>query len=313
VRVAMTGSHGLIGGALVEALSGGGHDVTRLVRGTAGPGEVAWDPTGGTIDAARLEGHDAVVNLAGPGIGDRRWDADRKAAIRDSRVDGTGLLARTLASLERPPRVLASGSAVGFYGDRGDEELTEASTKGDGFLADVVDDWEQATAPAADAGVRVAHLRSGVVLSRRGGALAKQLGPFKAGLGGRIGSGRQYLSWITLDDEVAAIVHVLEHEDLRGPVNLTAPGAVTNAEFTRALGAALHRPTLLPVPMIALNLIFGSEMVREMLLGGQRVRPAALDASGFEFGQPEIEGALRAVLGAPAPPAAGAPPPGGGG
>lgn len=297
MRVLVTGSHGLVGGALVSSMRATGHEVTPLVRGTPSAGEVHWDPAAGTIDAAGLEGHDAVVHLAGVGIADSRWDAQHKAAVRRSRVMGTELLARTLASLDRPPSVLASGSAVGVYGDRGEEELTEASPRGSGFLADVVDDWEQAAGPAAEAGIRVALLRTGVVLSAKGGALARQLLAFKLGLGGRIGSGRQYLSWITLDDEVAAIAHVLATDTLQGPVNLTAPGAVTNAEFTRALGRALRRPTVVPVPTVALKLLFGAEMVAEMLLAGQRVRPTALGSAGFAFGHPGIDEALRHVLG----------------
>jgi len=297
VKVLVTGSHGLIGGELVAALRAGGHTVTPLVRGRPEAGQAAWDPDTGTIDAAALEGHDAAVHLAGVGIGDSRWTPEHKQAVLDSRVKGTGLLARTLASLSSPPAVLASGSAVGFYGDRGDEELTEASGPGAGFLADVVRRWEEAAAPAAEGGIRVAHLRSGVVLSAKGGALKKQLPAFKAGVGGRLGSGRQYLSWISLTDHVAATRHVLGTDSLKGPVNVTGPSPVANAEFTKTLGRVLGRPTVLPVPTVALNLLFGKEMVDEMLLGGQRVLPAALEASGFRFSHPEIEPALRAALG----------------
>ena len=206
----------------------------------------AWSPSAGTIDAAGLEGHDAVVHLAGVGIGDHRWTADHKAAVLDSRVKGTSLLAGTLAGLDRQPKVLASASAVGYYGDRGAQPVTEADGPGTGFLADVVRQWEDATAPAATAGIRVARLRSGVVLTDKGGALDKQLLAFKMGVGGRIGSGEQYLSWISLDDEVAAIRHVLDTDTIEGPVNLTAPAPVTNAEFTKALGTVLGRPTVLP-------------------------------------------------------------------
>ncbi len=255
-----------------------------------------WDPAAGSIDAVALEGHDAVVNLAGAGIGDRRWTAQHKAAIRDSRVQGTGLLARTLGSLQRPPAVLASGSAVGFYGDRGEEELTEESGPGSGFLAEVVQEWEAATAPAREAGIRVATLRSGVVLSAQGGALKRQLLPFRLGLGGRLGSGRQWLSWISIDDEVGAIRHVLVHDDVTGPVNLVAPGPVTNAEFTRRLGQALHRPTLLPTPTAALWLLFGREMVAEMLFASQRALPTVLTASGYSFDHPAVDSALTDLL-----------------
>jgi len=297
VKVLVTGSSGLIGRALVARLVEGDHQVTRLVRGQAGPGEAAWDPVAGTVEADKLEGHDAAVHLAGAGIGDHRWTDEHKRAVLDSRVQGTGLLARTLAGLSSPPRVLASGSAVGFYGDRGDEELTEASTRGTGFLADVVSAWEAAAAPAADAGIRVALVRTGVVLTAKGGALKKQLLPFKLGVGGRLGTGRQWLSWISLDDEVAALLHVLSDGGPSGPVNLTSPQPVTNATFTATLARVLHRPAVLPVPTPALHALFGKEMVAEMMLAGQRVLPAALTASGFAFAHPGLENALRSTLG----------------
>jgi uncharacterized protein (TIGR01777 family) len=298
MRVAVTGSNGLIGTALVEALEGDGHHVTKLVRGEpASPTEMRWSPSSGTIDAAGLEGHDAVVHLAGVGIGDHRWTDDHRKAVLDSRVQGTTLLATTLARLDRPPKVLASASAVGYYGDTGDRAVTEVDGPGTGFLADVVQQWEAATAPAADAGIRVARFRSGVVLTDRGGALDKQLLPFKMGLGGRVGTGEQYLSWISLDDEVAAIRYLLTTAAIAGPVNLTAPIPVTNAEFTKALGAVLGRPTVMPVPKLALHTMFGKEMVAEMLLAGQRVLPAVLQAAGFAFQDTEIEAALRRILG----------------
>jgi uncharacterized protein (TIGR01777 family) len=298
VRVAVTGSSGFIGTALVKALEGDGHQVTRLVRGApSAPNQLQWDPAAGTIDAAGLEGHDAVVHLAGVGIGDHKWTDQHKAAVLDSRVQGTSLLANTLAGLDRPPAVLASASAVGYYGDRGAQPLTESDGPGTGFLADVVQQWEKAAEPAGQAGIRVARFRSGVVLSDTGGALDKQLLAFKMGLGGRIGSGEQYLSWISLDDEVAAIRHLLTTETIEGAVNLTAPAPVTNGEFTKALGAALGRPTVLPVPKLALHAMFGKEMVAEMLLAGQRVLPAVLEGSGFAFTDIEIESALRRILG----------------
>jgi hypothetical protein len=298
MRVAVTGSNGLIGTALVESLEGDGHQVTKLVRGEPrGSNELRWSPSSGTIDAAGLEGHDAVVHLAGVGIGDHRWTDEHKAAVLDSRVQGTSLLAGTLAGLDRPPPVLASASAVGYYGDTGERVVTEADGPGRGFLADVVRQWEAATAPAADAGIRVARFRSGVVLTDRGGALDKQLLPFKMGLGGRVGTGQQYLSWISLDDEVAAIRHLLATPTMAGPVNLTAPAPVTNAEFTKALGKVLGRPTVMPVPKLALHTMFGKEMVAEMLLAGQRVLPTVLQASGFTFVDTEIEAALRRILG----------------
>jgi len=297
MKVAITGSHGLIGSALVASLEGDGHQVTRLVRGLAREGEVGWDPVEGHIDGTRLEGHDAVVHLAGVGIGDHRWTSAHKSAVLNSRVQGTRLLATALAGLDRPPSVLASGSAVGYYGDRGDEELTEASGPGSGFLADVVQRWEAAAAPAAEAGIRVANLRSGVVVSAEGGALKKQLPAFKAGLGGRLGSGRQWLSWIAISDEVAAIRHVIDRPDIAGPVNLCAPTPVTNGDFTRTLGKVLHRPTAIPTPTPALRLLFGKEMVGEMLLAGQRVLPRALESSGYVFTQPTLAQALAAELG----------------
>ena len=297
MKVIVTGSSGLIGSALVRSLEADGHQVTRLVRKPpSAPAEVRWDPGAGVIDAGALEGHDAAVHLAGANIGARRWTDEYKAKLLDSRVKGTALLVRTLTSLDMPPKVLASGSAVGFYGDRGDEELTEVSSPGTGFLAELVQIWEAAAAPAADAGIRVAYLRSGIVQSAEGGALGPQLLPFKLGLGGRIGSGRQWLSWVGIDDEVGAIGHVLEHESLSGPVNLTAPNPVTSAEYARTLGRVLHRPTVLPIPTPVLQLKLGRELVAEMLLGGQRVLPAALEASGYAFRHPHLEDARATTI-----------------
>ncbi|MCA1691588.1 MAG: TIGR01777 family oxidoreductase [Acidimicrobiales bacterium] len=300
MRVIVTGSHGLIGGELARRLEQDGHQVTRLVRGLPGPGEAGWDPKEGTADAAALEGHDAAVHLAGAGLGDHRWTDAYKAEVLRSRVDGTTLLARALAGLDRPPTVMASGSAVGFYGDRGDEELSEESGPGSGFLADVVQKWEAATAPAEEAGIRVVHLRSGIVQTAKGGALKQLLLPYKLGLGGRLGSGRQWLSWVSLHDEVGAIGHVLQDEALRGPVNLTAPVPVTHADYARAVGRALHRPAAIPTPTLALNVKLGREMVREMVLSGQRVLPARLLASGFRHRHPDLDAALAEELGRPA-------------
>jgi hypothetical protein len=261
---------------------------------------VSWDPAAATIDAAGLEAHDAVVHLAGVGIGDHRWTESYKTQIRDSRVRVTTTLVRALAALDRRPRVLVSGSAVGYYGDRGSAELTESSSAGAGFLSDVVQRWEAAAAPAADAGIRVATVRSGIVMTSRGGALKKQLLPFKLGVGGRIGSGAQYLSWVSLDDEIGGIRHVLANESIRGPVNLTAPNPVTNAEFTKTLGGVLGRPTFIPVPALPLEAVLGRQLVREMLLAGQRVIPAVLQAHGYEFSHPTLDVALRAALAATA-------------
>lgn len=298
MRVAVTGSHGLIGTELVAELGRRGHEVTRLVRSQPGPGEAAWDPAGGTIETEKLEGHDAVVHLAGVGIGDHRWTDDHKRAVLDSRAQGTGVLARTLAGLSSPPKVLASGSAVGFYGYLSDEPMTEASPPGDGFLAGLVTAWEAAAAPAADAGVRVVNVRSGVVLTAKGGALKKELLPFKLGIAGKLGTGRQWLSWISLADEVAAIIHLLTAGDLHGPVNVTSPEPVTNAEFTATLARVLRRPAFMPVPTLALHALFGKGMTQEMLLGGQKVLPTVLDAAGFRFAYPRLEDALRYTLGA---------------
>jgi uncharacterized protein (TIGR01777 family) len=298
MRVIVTGSHGLIGRELAASLERDGHEVTRLVRGIPRQGEAGWDIKEGWIDARALEGHDAAVHLAGAGLGDHRWTHKYKREIITSRVQSGMLLARTLAGLDAKPRVWVSGSAVGYYGDRGDEEMTEADGPGAGFLAEVCRQWEAATIPAEDAGIRVAHARTGIVQSGKGGSLEKLRLPFKLGVGGRFGSGRQWLSWISLDDEVAAIRHVLEHEELRGPVNVTAPHPVTVQEYVAAVGRALHRPALLPVPTLALDVILGREMAQEMLLGGQRVLPQKLLESGFTFRHPDLDLALRDALAA---------------
>ena len=296
MRVLVTGSSGLIGEALVTDLRAGGHEVTRVVRRDPGPAEVFWDPRRGTLDAEGIEGHDAAVHLAGAGIGDHRWSEAYKAEILDTRVRGTDLLARTLAGLRSPPAVLASASAVGYYGDRGDEELTEASGPGDGFLAEVVESWEAATGAAEAAGIRVVHLRSGIVLSRRGGALPRIVRPTRLGLGGRLGSGRQWWSWISVDDEVGAIGHVLRAAEVRGPVNVTAPAPVTNVDFTRALGRVLHRPTVFAAPAFALKVALGVERAREILLSGQRALPTVLEEAGYRFRHTDVEAGLRAAL-----------------
>lgn len=295
--VAVTGSHGLIGSVLLPALRAAGHRPVRLVRraAQAGADEISWDVDNERLDAASLEGVGAVVHLAGAGIGDHRWTQAYKQELLDSRVKGTGLLTRALAGLQRPPGVLLSGSAMGFYGDRGDEVLTETSTPGSGFLAELVVAWEAAAQPAVDAGVRTAFLRSGLVLSAEGGALAKSLPLFKLGLGGRFKSGRQWWSWITVDDEVAAIVHLLD-SSVAGPVNLTTPEPVTNAEWTKTLGAVLHRPTLLPTPMLGPRLLLGSELASSLLLTSARILPTVLEADGFAFRHRDLETGLRAVL-----------------
>jgi uncharacterized protein (TIGR01777 family) len=297
MRVAVTGASGLVGSALVRALRGRGDDVLRYVRRAAkAEDELAWDPASGPADAEALAGLDAVVHLAGAGIADRPWTSGRRRVIRESRVVGTARLAEAVAAAAgRGPRVLVCASAVGFYGDRGDEKLTEESAPGEGFLAEVVRDWEAAAEPARRAGVRVAQLRSGVVLSRAGGALARMLPAFRLAAGARLGSGRQYFAWITLDDTVAAYVRALDHE-VSGPVNVVAPGAVTNAEFTRALGRALHRPAPFAAPAWLLRLGLG-DLADEALLASQRVVPARLAADGFGFGDPEIGPALERLVG----------------
>jgi uncharacterized protein (TIGR01777 family) len=261
---------------------------------------VHWDPDADEIDTGGLVGIDAVVHLAGAGIGDKKWTPERKTLILESRTRGTGLLARTLAGMASPPSVLVSGSAVGYYGNRGDELLTEESAPGADFTAEVCQAWESATAPAAEAGIRVVTVRTGIVLSPHGGVLKRLLLPFKLGLGGRVASGKQYMSWITIDDEVGAIVHLLTADGVRGPVNLTAPNPATNAELTDALGRALHRPTVLPTPLAPLKVLYGSELVQALLVDGQRVSSAKLAASGYAFAHPELDDALAAVLRAPA-------------
>lgn len=302
MKILVTGASGLIGTALVAELESAGHEPIRLVRRDPLPGEaeVRWDPAAGEIDAPSLEGLDGVVHLAGEGIAERRWTEKQKQRILDSRVQGTSLLSGALASLDRPPAVLVSGSAIGAYGDRGDEVLTEDATRGDDFLSDVVRQWEAATAAASAAGLRVAHARTGIVLSAEGGALAAQLPFFRLGLGGRIGSGRQWMSWISITDQVAALLWLLEH-DLSGPVNLTAPVPVTNRVFTETLGSVLRRPTLIPLPKPALWVRLGRELTDALLYSSARVEPAALLASGFAFTHPDLEPALRAVLDRPNP------------
>jgi uncharacterized protein len=297
-RFLVSGASGLVGAALVPFLTTGGHGVARLTRHpkVAGSGDVHWNPDAGILDAHALRGIDAVVHLAGENIAGARWTRDVKQRIRESRVRGTHLLSRTLAQMERPPAVLVSASAVGFYGDRGQQAVDEDDGPGEGFLASVCQDWEEATRPAREAGIRVVHLRFGVVLSAGGGALAKLLTPFRLGLGGRLGDGRQAMSWIALDDLLAAILHSAMTEDLAGPVNAVAPQPTTNADFTAALGEALHRPALVPLPAFAVRAAFG-EMADEMLLGGARVEPARLATSGFAFRYPNLAAALRHTLG----------------
>jgi uncharacterized protein len=293
--VVITGSHGLIGSALLPALVAAGHRPIRLVRSSPVGDEIRWDPAQGTIDAGSLEGVGAVIHLAGAGICDKRWTPAYRQLLIDSRRLGTQTLSGALTGLQRKPAVLLSGSAIGIYGNRGDDVLTEDSPTGRGFLADLCTGWEAATQPAQDAGVRVVHLRTGVVLSAKGGALAKQLLPFKLGLGGRVGNGKQWFSWISLEDEVRAIIHLLT-ASVAGPVNLTAPNPVTNNEFTKALGAALKRPTLLPMPLPAVRALLGRDLVQQLLLDSQRVLPNQLSASGFVFDHTTVKQALTSIL-----------------
>jgi uncharacterized protein (TIGR01777 family) len=298
LRVAVTGSTGLIGRTLCDVLKTGGHHVVRLVRSSKArrPEDALWDPIEGTVEEKKLEGLDAVVHLAGEPLLGLRWTEEKKKRIWASRVEGTENLSRALARLRRPPRVLVSGSAVGFYGDRSDQRLGEDASPGKGFLADLCQAWEGATRSAARMAIRVVHLRTGLVLTPAGGALGTMLLPFKIGVGGRIGSGRQYVSWIDHDDLLSLILHVIHTTSIRGPVNATAPFPVPNAAFTSALGRVLERPSLLPVPSLAVQALLG-EMGKEMLLKGQRVQPDVAQKSGFEFMYPGIEASLRHQLG----------------
>lgn len=292
MRIIVSGASGLIGSALVPHLESRGHEVVRLVRRSAGNGESRWDPARGVIDADVVGTADAVVHLSGAGIGDKRWSNSYKREILDSRVKSTKLLASVIAGAAKRPAVFLSGSAIGFYGARGDETLDESSSAGSGFLADVCKEWEAA---AAGAGTRTVFLRTGIVLSPEGGALKKQLPLFRLGLGGRFGRGNQWQSWISIDDEVRAIDHLLT-SNVTGPVNLTAPAPVTNTEFARVLGNVLHRPAILPVPSIGPKLLLGGELADALLFTGQRVLPHALSHAGFQFEHPTLDIALRALL-----------------
>ena len=296
--VAVTGSTGLIGSALCTALVARGDRVVRILRrAPSGRDEIHWDPAGGVLDPSDLRGTDAVVHLAGAGIADRRWTPAQRNRIRESRTRGTTLLAGALAEIrdDGGPSTLVSGSAIGVYGDAGDHLLDEDGPRGTGFLADVCIAWERATERAGSAGIRVAHARTGVVLSPEGGLLAKQLPLFRLGLGGRLGSGHQYLSWISLRDEVAALLWLVDRE-VEGPVNLVAPSPVTNAEFARSLGSALGRPARLPVPAAMPMVMFGRDLVRELMLASTRVRPRVLEDGGFAFTDPELGPALRVMV-----------------
>lgn len=296
-KIAVTGASGLAGAALVPALRAHGYEVLRLVRRAASADdEVQWDPSAGTIDSEALQGVKGAVHLAGENIGSGRWTEIKKKKIRNSRVQGTELLASALAKLSPKPDVLVSASGVNYYGTRGSETLDERSASGSGFLASVCREWEAATSAASEAGIRVVLARFGVVLSAEGGALEKMKIPFVLGVGGRIGDGSQYMSWIALEDLVSAIIFALDRDDLQGPANFVSPTPVTNADFTATLGRVLKRPTVLPVPEFALRLALGSEMANELLIGGVRVIPAELHSHGFEWQYPTLEPALRSIL-----------------
>ncbi len=296
MRIAVSGSSGLVGSALVSFLTAAGDEVIRLVRTSLTGGDVQWNPALGVKDLSRLEGVDAVVHLAGENIAAGRWTPQRKDAIRRSRVEGTRQLCESLGRLSRRPKVLISASAIGYYGDRGNEILTEGSSPGKDFLAQVCREWEAATEPASRAGIRVVHLRFGMILSPAGGALQKMLVPFRLGAGGRMGSGAQYVSWIAIDDAIGAIHHAVCTESLERAVNGVAPTPVLNAEFTRTLARVLSRPAVLPIPSVAARLAFG-EMADALLLASARVVPTRLQASGYRFQYPELESALRHLLG----------------
>lgn len=300
--VAISGASGMLGSVLACVLSTGGHEPVALVRSRSTPPiatrrTVEWDIGAGTVDERGLSGCDAVVHLAGESIAGGRWTADRRRRILDSRVEGTRLLASALARLDAPPRVLVCASAIGYYGDRGDALLDESSSPGTGFLADVVEAWEDAAAEAREAGIRVVHLRFGIILWPSGGALPRLLTPTRAGVGGRLGDGEQTWSWVSLDDAVGAILHSIAGESLRGPVNVASPNPVSNAEFTDTLARVVNRPALLPAPAFGLRLLLGEDMADELLLASARVDPAALRASGYRFADPVLEPALRHLLG----------------
>jgi uncharacterized protein len=297
MKILVSGSHGLVGKALVRSLTDDGHEVVKLVRGGHGFGaaEVEWRPDQGFIDAQHLEGIDVVVHLAGESIASGRWSTEKKKAIRESRVKGTALLSDALANLSRPPAVFLSASAIGYYGNRGDELLTEKSAPGEDFLSSVCRDWEAATRAAAEKGIRTVWTRFGIILDAKEGALGKMLPPFRMGVGGRVGDGKQWMSWIALDDVVNGLKFVMEDESIHGPVNFVAPNPVTNAEFTKTLGRVLGRPTIFPIPAFGARLAFG-EMADALLLASQRVEPSVLEEKGFLFRWPTLEPILAADL-----------------
>jgi uncharacterized protein (TIGR01777 family) len=296
MKILISGSHGLVGSALVNSLRGAGHEVSTLVRHAPNsPTEVEWYPERGSLALARLEGMDAVIHLAGESIAEGRWSEEKKQRIRESRVKGTTVLSEALSNLRHPPATLISASAIGYYGNRGDLILTESSAAGNDFLSGVCVEWEQATESARQQGIRVVLARFGIILSADGGALKKMLPPFRMGVGGRVGSGQQWMSWIALDDVIGGLTFAINNKIMEGPVNFVAPKPVRNAEFTKALGQALSRPTIFPIPEFAVRLAFG-EMADALLLSSQRVQPAQLSAAGYQFIFPEIDRAMAHVL-----------------
>ena len=296
MRILISGSHGLVGSALLKDLAAGNHEVFRLVRhAPSSPDEIEWSPDRYSIALSRIEGFDAVYHLAGESIASGRWTDAKKKKIRESRTKGTKLLSDALANLTQPPKTLICASAIGYYGNRGDELLTETSAPGNDFLAEVCFEWEQATDHARAKGLRVVNTRFGIILDKYGGALAKMLTPFRMGVGGRIGDGKQWMSWIALADVIAALQFVLASDAMSGPINFVAPNPVRNAEFTKALGRALSRPTLFPIPAFGVRLVFG-EMADALLLTSQRVEPSQLQSASFNFRYPQLSAALDAVL-----------------
>ena len=297
MKILVSGSRGLVGAALLQHLDEAGHSTVPLLRERPADGQVGvhWDPIANFVDTDAMEGAEAVVHLAGENIAQGRWNNAKKQRIRDSRVDGTRLLSAALSGLQNKPRVLVCASAIGYYGDRNDEVLTELSARGSGYLPEVCRDWEAASGVAENCGIRVVLLRYGVILSASGGALAKMLKPFKMGVGGKIGGGQQYMSWITLDDAVGVIMHAIQNDMLSGPVNAVSPNPVTNLEYTKTLGRVIGRPTLFPMPALAARAAFG-EMANDLLLASARVEPAKLRKSGYTFRHPELEGALKHLL-----------------
>lgn len=296
MKILVSGSHGLVGSALVNSLQHDGHELFSLVRSAPkSASELEWNPERRPVTQSRLEGMDAVVHLAGESIAEGRWSDDKKRRIRDSRVKGTTTLSEALANLQNPPGTFICASAIGYYGNRGDEILTEASAPGNDFLSGVCVEWERATKPAVDKGIRVINARFGIILSKDGGALAKMLTPFRMGVGGRIGDGKQWMSWIALDDVVDALKLAVTSDSIRGPVNFVAPNPVTNIEFTRTLGKVLSRPTIFPIPAFGVRLAFG-EMADALLLSSQRVKPLELEKSAYPFAYPALSSALQHLL-----------------